>query len=199
MKKVFFSLCMLLFTGKMVCAQKAANYVETLKGYQKKYVDEHEVVKGKDRKYLKFFPIDSNYRVNCHFEKMNDTIGFTMKTSANTLKHYYKYGQLHFNLNGVHCHLSVYQSRDLMQNEQYKDYLFIPFTDQTTGDESYGSGRYIDLLTGDFATPNVVLDFNKAYNPYCAYTTGYKCPIPPKENTLPVAVKAGEMNYGKAH
>ncbi|MEI9956742.1 MAG: DUF1684 domain-containing protein [Ferruginibacter sp.] len=93
--------------------------------------------------------------------------------------------------------LTVYQSKSLTKNDQYKDYLFIPFTDATSGDESYGSGRYIDILTTDIKNNTVTIDFNKAYNPYCAYTTGYNCPIPPRENYLIVAVKAGEKSFAK--
>jgi uncharacterized protein len=85
----------------------------------------------------------------------------------------------------------------LMNRPEYADYLFVPFTDATTGNETYGSGRYIDLRLGDIKNNTVLLDFNKCYNPYCAYTSGYNCPIPPKENRLAVAVKAGEKVFPK--
>jgi uncharacterized protein len=188
----------ILFISQASLAQ-ADFYVKSIKAYQKKYVAEHEVVKGKDKKYFHFFPISSAYNVTCSFEKIIDTIGFTMKTSANTLKHYFKYGRLSFKMAGTDCRLFVYQSKELMQTEKYRNYLFIPFTDATTGDESYGSGRYIEFYIADIQNNILQLDFNKAYNPYCAYSAGYKCPIPPKENGLTVAVKAGEMNFGKAH
>jgi uncharacterized protein (DUF1684 family) len=72
------------------------------------------------------------------------------------------------------------------------------FTDKTTGDQTYHAGRYIDLKIGDINDGKVVIDFNKAYNPYCAYVKGkYSCPIPPRENYLPVAMEAGEKNFGK--
>ncbi|HNJ28593.1 MAG TPA: DUF1684 domain-containing protein, partial [Ferruginibacter sp.] len=80
------------------------------------------------------------------------------------------------------------------------DYLFVPFTDLTTGDESYGSGRYIEFYIQDIQGDGTLqLDFNKAYNPYCAYASGFKCPIPPRENALNVAIKAGEKNFAKPH
>ncbi len=194
-----FLLLLAAFLCISVFAQQKDFYVEQIKGYQKNYADRHEVVKKKDKKYFRFFPINSTYDVSCSFEKINDTIGFTMKTSANTLKHYYKYGRLHFKIAGADCQLFVYQSKDLMQVEKYKDYLFVPFTDATTGDETYGSGRYLEFFKQDILNNTVELDFNKAYNPYCAYATGYKCPVPPKENSLRIAIKAGEMNFGKAH
>ncbi len=87
-----------------------------------------------------------------------------------------------------------------MQDPKFKDELFIPFTDLTSGESSYGGGRYIDINVNDIVGGSFELDFNKAYNPYCAYVTGkYNCPIPPKENNLSVAIQAGEKIFGKAH
>jgi uncharacterized protein len=188
-----------IFLNSFVFAQKTNSYVESIKAYQKNYINTHEVVPKKDRKHFHFFPISSTYNVTCSFEKINDTIGFTLTTSANTLKHYFKYGRLDFMIAGEEYLLFIYQSKDLMQDEKYKDYLFVPFTDATTGDESYGSGRYLEFYKQDIKNNELQLDFNKAYNPYCAYSPNFKCPIPPKENRLPVAIKAGEMNFGKAH
>ena len=75
----------------------------------------------------------------------------------------------------------------------YKDYLFLPFTDPTNGVTTYGGGRYLDLMIP--ATKVVQLDFNKAYNPYCAYSGNYSCPIPPEENHLEIEIKAGVKKY----
>jgi len=180
----------------IIYAQKDI-YTRTLKEYQKNYVSNHEVVKGKEKKFFHFYPINSKYNVACFFEKITDSVGFTMTTSAKTIKHYYKYGRLDFMIDGKEYLLYVYQSKDLMQTEEYKDYLFVPFTDATTGDETYGSGRYLEFFKKDIVGNTLQLDFNKAYNPYCAYAPNFKCPIPPKENFLPVAIKAGEMNFGK--
>lgn len=193
-----FLLLIVFLISKTSFAQKDF-YIESIKTYQKKYVTEHEVVKKKDKKYFHFFPISKSYNVPCSFEKINDTVGFTMKTSANTFKHYFKYGRLSFKVSDTDCQLFVYQSKDLMQTEKYKNYLFVPFTDLTTGDESYGSGRYLEFYMADIQNNKLMLDFNKAYNPYCAYSPGYKCPVPPRENSLTVAIKAGEKNFGKAH
>ena len=189
----------LIFFACGLKAQVKKRYIDSIKTYQKEYIDSHEVVKGKDRKYFRFFPISETNRVNCRFGKINDSVGFTMKTSAGTEKPFFRYGKLYFTLNGKACELVVYQSGGPLKDPKYKDYLFIPFFDETTGDESYGSGRYIDIITGDIVGTSLLLDFNKAYNPYCAYTTGFKCPIPPRENRLMVAVRAGEMSFGKSH
>lgn len=187
-----------IFLCNLVFAQQNA-YVKSIKAYQKNYVVTHEVVTGKDKKYFRFFPANEEYNVNCTFEKITDTVGFIMNTSAKTQKYYFKYGRLDFTIDDTTYHLFVYQSKDLMQTEKYKNYLFVPFTDATTGDESYGSGRYLEFYIADIQNNQIELDFNKAYNPYCAYSPNYKCPIPPKENFLPAAIKAGEMNFAKAH
>ncbi|MBK8611087.1 MAG: DUF1684 domain-containing protein [Chitinophagaceae bacterium] len=189
----------LLFVSITVTAQKQDFYTREIKAYQKNYVATHEVVQQKDKKHFHFFRVSDEYNVTCSFDRIMDTVGFTMTTSAKTLKHYYTYGQLHFIISGQACILYVYQSKDLMENEKYRDYLFVPFTDATTGDETYGSGRYLEFYIKDIVNNTLQLDFNKAYNPYCAYATGYKCPVPPKENRLTVAVRAGEKNFGKTH
>lgn len=198
MQRVYILFLFLASTG-ISFAQGVDTYAGSIKAYQKKYIAEHEVVKGKDKKYFRFYPISSAYNVTCSFTKLTDSIGFTMKTSANTLQHYFKYGKLNFRLGGMDCFLFVYQSKELIKTEKYHDYLFVPFTDATTGDESYGSGRYLEFFIPEIKNNKLQLDFNKAYNPYCAYAKGFHCPIPPKENNLPIAVKAGEMIFGKSH
>ena len=187
-----------LFVCNVAVAQKDF-YTKEIQAYQKNYVKTHEVVQRKYKKYFRFYPADSKYNVRCHFERITDTVGFTMNTSANTLKFYYRYGRLDFMIDDKEYLLYVYQSKDLMQSEKYRNYLFVPFTDATTGDETYGSGRYLEFYTQDIQNNLLQLDFNKAYNPYCAYSPDYKCPIPPKENLLPVAIRAGEMNFAKGH
>ena len=191
-KKLVFIIAIFVCTN--VLAQKNA-YVDSIKTFQKNYIATHEVVAKKDRKYFNFFPINSKYNLNCSFEKVTDKVGFDMTTSAKTKKHYYKYGRLGFEIDGNNYHLFVYQSKDLMQTEKYRNYLFVPFTDATSGDESYGSGRYLEFFIDDIHSNRLQLDFNKAYNPYCAYSPNYKCPIPPRENFLSIAIKAGEMNF----
>jgi uncharacterized protein len=190
------SLFVLAFFANYCYGQQ--NYISEIQAYQKNYVATHEVVKAKDKKYFRFFSIDSNYRVNAVFEKITDTIGFSMKTSGKGSQQYFKYGKLSFSIKGTKLHLFVYQSKDLLKSKDYADYLFLPFSDLTTGDKTYGSGRYIDLAIPQIIHNKIVIDFNEAYNPYCAYSAEYHCPIPPKENLLPVAINAGEMNFGKA-
>lgn len=197
MKRLLYLLISFLIF-QTTAAQKDT-YTAQIKAYQKKYTSSHEVVKGNNKRYFRFFPVNKSYNVISTFEKLTDTVGFLLNTSAKTQKHYFKYGRLVFLLSGKQYHLFVYQGSDLMKTEKYRDYLFIPFTDLTSGDESYGSGRYLEFYISDIKNNNLQLDFNKAYNPYCVYSTGYKCPIPPRENALPVAIRAGEMNFAKPH
>jgi uncharacterized protein len=173
-------------------------YKDSLNAYQQNYVNTHEVVLGNDRQCLHFYDINQHYCVRATFQKTFDAIGFDMITSSGKKRLYYKYGMLTFKLGDSTLHLFVYQSDALMKTEKYKDFLFIPFGDATTGIDSYGGGRYIDIAIQDIKDNKVLLDFNKAYNPYCAYTAGYNCPLPPMENLLKIAIRAGERNYGKA-
>jgi uncharacterized protein (DUF1684 family) len=71
----------------------------------------------------------------------------------------------------------------------------LAFTDLTNGEDTYGGGRYIDLYISDIAEGHITIDFNKAYNPYCAYSDGYNCPIPPASNSINLEIKAGEKMY----
>ncbi|MDB5221635.1 MAG: hypothetical protein JWN83_302 [Chitinophagaceae bacterium] len=172
-------------------------YRDSILTYQQNYINTHEVVGKNDRKFLNFYDIDESYRVVASFKRIIDTAGFDMNTSSGMKKKYFKYGLLTFKLHDSVLHLYVYQSATLMKQEKLKDYLFVPFGDATSGFESYGGGRYMEFYIPDIKKNKVILDFNKAYNPYCAYTTGFNCPIPPMENLLKVPVPAGEKNYGK--
>jgi uncharacterized protein len=89
--------------------------------------------------------------------------------------------------------LNIYRNIDLSKKKEYKNYLFLPFLDLTSGNESYGGGRYIDMRIpkGNIIT----IDFNKAYNPYCAYNHKYSCPVVPDENNLNIEIKAGVKKF----
>lgn len=144
-------------------------------------------------KELDFYPVDLQYCVTAKLKRTPDEKPFYMATTTGRKARYVKYGELTFTLAGKACKLDVYQSPDMVKMEAYKDYLFLPFTDETNGEGSYGGGRYIDLRLPEGDT--IQIDFNKAYNPYCAYNHGYSCPIPPSHNKLALAVKAGVKEY----
>jgi len=144
---------------------------------------------------LEFFKFDSTYVVMATFERTSDEIPFEMKTTTDRLPVYVKYGIVSFNLKGNEYHLNVYQNQDLIKKEGFENYLFLPFLDNTNGAESYGGGRYIDLKFPD--GDELTIDFNKAYNPYCAYNEKYSCPIVPIENYLSLKVEAGVKVFKK--
>jgi len=141
---------------------------------------------------LQRFPPDPAYRVKARFEPKEGPV-FGMKTTSDREPKYRSVGTLHFTLGGQLEQLTVYRNIDLSQLPDYKNYLFIPFTDLTSGETTYGGGRYLDL-DGPLGS-EVEVDFNRAYNPYCAYGGAYSCPIPPLENQLEVSVAAGVLKY----
>ena len=188
-----------ILISSFVFAQ-SKTYKDSIESYFRKYVKEHGVVTGKDKEFMSFFPVNERFRMSCGFERTMNSPWFRMESSGAIKKNYRVYGIIRFTINDTAVTLNVYQSQDLMASSQYKDHLFIPFTDATSGQETYESGRYIDLEIKDITNDKVMIDFNKAYNPYCAYVSGkFNCPIPPAENRLAVAITAGEKSFGKAH
>ena len=143
-------------------------------------------------KSLDFFPIDESYIVHAVFTRI-EGITFEMKTTTERKPKYRIYGELKFQLGKKDLKLLVYQNLDLMKKPGYEDYLFLPFSDLTNGKESYIGGRYLDMRIPN--SNEVVIDFNKAYNPYCAYNYKYSCPIVPMENDLDIEIKAGVKKF----
>lgn len=142
-------------------------------------------------KSLRFYPVDTSLAVLASF-KISKGKKFKMKTSGKRTPLYRKYGEVSFMIGDSLCRLNVYQNIALSKKKEYKRYLFLPFKDLTSGSTSYGGGRYLDLERPKGKT--IWLDFNKAYNPYCAYSHHYSCPIPPPENFLNVEINAGVMD-----
>lgn len=149
----------------------------------------------KNFKGLDFFPADSKFRVLAKFVRTAGGKPFEMKTTTDRKPIYEKYGEVYFEIDGKKFKLNIYQSHKLRETEEYKTYLFLPFTDLTNGDETYGGGRYIDLQIPQGDT--IIIDFNKAYNPYCAYNHKYSCPVPPAENHLDIKIMAGVKAFGQ--
>lgn len=146
-------------------------------------------------KGLNYFDADPNFVINAKIEKSLQSDTIKMKTTTERLPLYIIYGTATFSLSGKNHHLTIFQNVGLMKNEEYKDYLFIPFTDETSGEDSYGGGRYIDARITSEDT--IMIDFNRAYNPYCVYNKKYSCPIPPSENHLDIKITAGEKSFLK--
>ena len=139
-------------------------------------------------KGITFFPIDSKYTVKAKFTEIENGRVIPFPTSAKKIKNYKEYGTVTFMLDNQEQTLTIYQSSPII--EKYEDSLFLPFMDETNGVTSYGGGRYLDLSTKGIGN-EIILDFNQAYNPYCAYSKHYNCPIPPSNNVLDVEINAG--------
>jgi len=147
-------------------------------------------VEKRNFKGLKYFPFDPQYVFSGKIERYifhinNPKYYATFLTNKGTNKRYIRYGKFHFNLDGREYTIEIYKSI-------LSDSLFIPFKDKTNGKESYEGGRYIDaeILPGY----KMVLDFNMAYYPSCAYNDHFICVLPPKENMLNIEIRAGERN-----
>lgn len=197
-----FTTCIVLLLSLTSCAQKKQPILGETEFQRQLNADYKDAstspLKEKDLKNFKglqFFKFDSSYIVKATFKRFPDEKPFEMKTTTSRLPMYVKYGELTFQLKGKQYKLNIYQNQELITREGYEDYLFLPFLDETNGIESYGGGRYIDarIPTSD----TMEIDFNKAYNPYCAYNDRYSCPIVPRENYLKTKVEAGVKAFDK--
>ena len=138
---------------------------------------------------LDYFEFDKSFQITATLTK-NKGRRFKMPTSTDRLPVYRRYGYLDFSVGDSSCRLEVYQKMKYRKKKGNKNYLFIPFRDATTRKSTYGGGRFMDLTLTESDT--ILIDFNLAYNPYCAYTYNASCPIPPEANTLTVPISAGE-------
>jgi uncharacterized protein (DUF1684 family) len=139
---------------------------------------------------LRYYEIDPRFNVPAALRLSENRPVFEMPTSTGTLRRMQRVGLLEFTLEGQPMSLAAFVPEGTRAIES----LFVPFADLTTGAETYASGRYLDLhptATGVYA-----IDFNRAYNPYCAYNDTYECPFPPPSNRLKVAIRAGEKAPG---
>lgn len=202
MKKTFILTYLWLFLSIPLHAQSPdENYLEEIRDFRreldKEFSDpaESPLMKNDLRRFkgLQFYPIDEKYRVVAKFIRTANTLPFEMQTTTGRKPIYEKFGEAHFKIDGKPFVLNIYQSHSLREKDAFKNYLFLPFTDLTNGYESYAGGRFIglEIPEGD----SIVIDFNKAYNPYCAYNHKYSCPIPPKENNIEIEIKAGVMAF----
>jgi uncharacterized protein (DUF1684 family) len=190
-----------LLTSSISFAQDK-EYVEEINRFQEKlnnqYTDaEDSPLLKKDLKKFTghdFFPTNVDFRVNAKLDFFEDSIIFGMLTSTSRIAEYKKYAIASFEIKGKSYQLTLYRSTTPSEDPEYIDHVFLPFTDETNGDSTYGGGRYIDLKTTNNDT--IIIDFNKSYNPYCAYSPFYSCPKPPKENHLNIRIDAGILKPG---
>ena len=178
-------------------------YQQEIAAHREKYKQEfleseRSPIKNKeDLEYIQFYDVDESFKVTATFSKTANAEPFDLPTMNGKTKRYIEYGSLSFSLYGKSLSLKIYQNILLLEKPEYKNHLFLPFLDETNGHVTYGGGRYLDYETNDIKDDKLVLDFNKAYNPYCAFAGGYSCPKPPEENYLHVEIKAGEKSFGR--
>lgn len=146
--------------------------------------EEFKAFKGID-----FYKFDSNWCLTAHYQTISSPDTAVMPTSAGTAKKFLKQAKISFSIDSVQCVFYGYRNLKYLNDSVYVRQLFVPFTDLTSGTETYGGGRYLDLEIPD--SDSIKINFNLAYNPYCAYARGWFCPIPPRENDLKIAVRAG--------
>ena len=138
---------------------------------------------------LSYYQIDSEYRVKANLERFDGDEIIEVPLTAGSYDRYIRYGVVEFTLGGITNALEVWKPESGVAGNR----LFVAFTDMTSGNETYGGGRYLNLYEDGDAT--ITVDFNLAYNPYCVYDYAYSCPLPPLENRLAIEVTAGEKNY----
>jgi uncharacterized protein (DUF1684 family) len=135
---------------------------------------------------LNYYPVDPDLRLELPLEPTKIITELTILTSTGDEQTYVRLGTVAFEVNGQPGRLAVYRS-------PHHNDLFLPFRDATSGTETYGAGRYLE--PAELGNGQLVVDFNLAYNPYCAYSEHYSCPLPPLENRLKVPIRAGEKSY----
>lgn len=191
---------LVLLLSVPVCSQVVYD-VAAAEAYQKQLNVEYTDPNGSpllenDLKHfsgLDFFKVDARYIVRARLLRTADEKPFEMKTTGARRPMYVKFGEAHFEINGKSCTLNIYRNIEYTKKDEHKDALFLPFSDLTSGSETYIGGRYIELT--DPKTDVITIDFNRAYNPYCAYNPKYSCPIVPLENDLKVAIYAGVKKF----
>ncbi len=146
---------------------------------------------------LKFFKPKSVFKITANLEMIENGPVVSFPTTTGKTMEYQPYAKALFNVYSQPCTLIVYRSAKAINQKAYENYLFVPFRDYTSGDESFGGGRYIDLQVSEIKDNKLVIDFNRAYNPYCAYNPAYSCPVPPAENSLPLEIRAGEKTFNR--
>ncbi len=181
--------------------EEKKQYVEELLSFRKEkdmFFQESpdSPLKPSDKKVfhgLKYFDVNPEFVVKAKLHRHSNPQRVKITTTTGTEREAIIYGHFEFFVKGQQLKLNVYKFID-QQDDMLKTYLFIPFTDATSGKITYGAGRYLDLE--EHATDDeYILDFNRAYNPYCAYNDNYSCPIPPRENRLSLASEAGEKSF----
>ncbi|MFC6100642.1 DUF1684 domain-containing protein [Olivibacter domesticus] len=195
--KLFLFLTVCFFTVFTARAQDFLTKIDSSRNAYKEafLIDEHSPLDTADVDQLEFYTADSAFRSIAKVKFIHDDRPIMIPTYSGKEKKYLRYAELNFTIKGKPIKLTLFKSMSLAMDPQYADYLFLPFTDPTNDNDTYGGGRYLDLRKSDIKGDELEVDFNMAYNPYCAYSAGYNCPIPPPENAINVPIQAGEKRF----
>lgn len=189
----------ILFTS---CAsiKKQSNYTEEIADHRTTYKkgfleDPRSPLTADDLKNLDFYPPDPEWKLSCMCIKADGAKPFELPTYSGITRTYIVHSKVKCLYKDKVLEFNLYKNLTQPANPLYKNYLFLPFKDETNSMDTYGGGRYINLYETNIQNGKIVIDFNKCYNPWCAYSDGYNCPIPPKENHFVLSVLAGEKSY----
>lgn len=144
---------------------------------------------------LNFYEIDPVYQVTAEILLTQDATPFSISTYSGVKKNYLEYAKAIFEIYNEEASLIIYRDLKMINIPGFNQKLFLMFKDLTNGETTYGGGRYLYLDTRDVLDNSIIIDFNKSFNPYCAYADGFNCPIPPPENHLAIKISAGEKNF----
>jgi uncharacterized protein (DUF1684 family) len=197
---VRFLLFLLLILNACSAKKILSPYTDTLNEYRETYKngflkDPRSPLTAEDIKDLDFFPADENWKLNCTCQRVTDAKPFEMPTYSGVTRTYLLHSIAKCAYKNQNITLHLYKNIHQPINPLYKNNLFLPFKDYTNNESTYGGGRYINLMDTDIKNETIEIDLNKSYNPWCAYSDGFNCPIPPRENHIELEVIAGEKNF----
>lgn len=202
MKKILiFHFCILLncTTSKNLDTYKSDLY-QFRENYKKDFLENsRSPLTAEDLPFLDFYSGNKEWVLPCTCVLAENAIPFEMPTYSGVTRTYILYSVANCKRKNKTLTLHLYKNIHPPINPMYKNNLFLPVKDLTNGEETYGGGRYINLLDTEIKNGKIVIDFNRCYNPWCAYSDGYNCPIPPRENHLNMEVEAGEKNFKGEH
>lgn len=189
------------FAAILLSCNSSKNLIEKQQNeHRKQYLKDlsnpdYGPIKSSQIKYISFYIWDEDYNCNCDYNLSisKDTLDF--QTFSGITKQYRVHGIATCMVKDKKINLTLYESIKHMNHPIYGAFLFLPFKDATNSETTYGGGRYIDIKKTDVINEKVEIDFNKCYNPYCAYSDGYNCPIPPIVNHLDIKIEAGEKDF----
>lgn len=176
-------------------------YAKQISQHRKKVKEEHKIdprspLRKSDLRSLRYYPADESWKIEADYREFTQKDSVMMPTSSGRLKYFLRFARADFQVDGRNYSLSLY--RPAAASSGYAGF-FLPFYDQTNGPETYGGGRYLDLDTSHIKGGKILIDFNLSYNPWCAYSDGFNCPVPPQENRLELLIRAGEKAYKGRH